>query len=270
MKNLKRFIAIIRSLSFFAFLPVFLAGCATVRGGRDATFTPGWKRVQKAVVGAVLSPEVWVPLSGAAIIKVSGTDGKISNWASEHTPVYGSQKKAIRYSNNLVSAAVAANVAAALAVPRGKQSQDWIASKLKIAAVDLTAEGFTFLTTSGIKKICRRLRPDKSDYQSFPSGHTSSVAVNSILASRSVKFLPVSTGSKTALNISFLALTAGTGWARVEAKKHFPTDALAGAALGNFFGIFLNDALFVTDNPGVSLNIQPAKNNCRIKLCLNY
>jgi membrane-associated phospholipid phosphatase len=43
------------------------------------------------------------------------------------------------------------------------------------------------------------------------------------------------------LRSSMFLLTAGTAWARVEAQKHYPSDVLAGAALGHFLGSFLND-----------------------------
>ncbi|MBD3343874.1 MAG: hypothetical protein GF401_02280 [Chitinivibrionales bacterium] len=36
----------------------------------------------------------------------------------------------------------------------------------------------------------------------------------------------------------------GTGWARVEAQKHYPTDVLVGAALGNFCATFAAGILF--------------------------
>jgi len=38
------------------------------------------------------------------------------------------------------------------------------------------------------------------------------------------------------------ALTLGTGWARVEAGFHYPSDVLVGMAIGNFNGAFFDDA----------------------------
>jgi hypothetical protein len=38
------------------------------------------------------------------------------------------------------------------------------------------------------------------------------------------------------------ALTVGTAYARVEARQHFPSDVLAGAALGHFIGVFADEA----------------------------
>ena len=41
-----------------------------------------------------------------------------------------------------------------------------------------------------------------------------------------------------------LYLTAGgAGWARVEAKKHYPTDVLVGFSLGRFIAEFMQGSL---------------------------
>ena len=44
-------------------------------------------------------------------------------------------------------------------------------------------------------------------------------------------------------------LAVGTAYARVEAKEHFPSDVLVGAALGHFIGVFANEAFLGIDQP---------------------
>jgi hypothetical protein len=46
----------------------------------------------------------------------------------------------------------------------------------------------------------------------------------------------------TAGRISLGTITAATAWARVEAYQHYPSDVLAGIAIGHFFGAFVTDA----------------------------
>ena len=43
-------------------------------------------------------------------------------------------------------------------------------------------------------------------------------------------------------------IAAGTAWARVEGCKHYPSDVLFGAALGNFVAIFVHDAFLPADS----------------------
>jgi len=52
----------------------------------------------------------------------------------------------------------------------------------------------------------------------------------------------------------------GTGWARVEAQKHYPSDVLAGMALGNFMAAFIYDAFMGLEPPwriGPAVTIGP-------------
>ena len=42
--------------------------------------------------------------------------------------------------------------------------------------------------------------------------------------------------------IGNLVTATAVGWARVEGEKHFPSDVLAGAALGYFLNAFVHDA----------------------------
>jgi len=112
----------------------------------------------------------------------------------------------------------------------------------------------------GLKETIHRPRPDTSDRseatKSFPSGHTSHTAVFTTLASRNVATLPWPEASRTALQAGLIGLTIGTAWARVEAKQHFPSDVLFGAALGNFFGAFMNEAFLGLDG---GVTIQPSR-----------
>ena len=81
--------------------------------------------------------------------------------------------------------------------------------------------------THGIKYSVRRMRPDGSTRNSFPSGHTS-----------------VTFASATVLHREFgwkagapaYALATYIGWSRIEHKRHFASDVLFGAAIGLMAG----------------------------------
>jgi membrane-associated phospholipid phosphatase len=53
---------------------------------------------------------------------------------------------------------------------------------------------------------------------------------------------------RVTLKTSFRVIAAGTSWARVEGGKHYPSDVLFGAALGNFVAIFVHDAFLPADS----------------------
>lgn len=223
------------------------SGCATVpdggRGwGADATIAPGWDRVREAAANAATDPHVWVPLAGAVVFRAGDWDEEVSDWAREETPLFGSQANARDWSDHLKAATNVAYWATVLATPSGDDAGEWFGNKARGVGVGLAARGLTSWTTRALKEGIGRERPDGSDDLSMPSGHSSAAAVNATLASRNLRAIPMAPRTRRVLDGGLLALTLGTGWARIEAGKHYPSDTLAGMALGNFFGAFINDA----------------------------
>ena len=64
---------------------------------------------------------------------------------------------------------------------------------------------------------------------------------------------------RDAAKIGLHALDGLTGLARVEADQHYPTDVLAGIALGNFVSSFAFNLLLERDEPpAYQLSMVPA------------
>jgi membrane-associated phospholipid phosphatase len=152
-------------------------------------------------------------------------------------------------SDPLLNATTAAYFVTAVAAPSGDEPAVWLAAKAKGMAAGVAAAAITGGATGLLKEATGRRRPDGSDRSSFPSGHASSSAVRATLAARNIAWLPVAPGLRTALQGTCVLLAAGTAWSRVEGRLHYPSDVLAGAALGHFLGAFI-DAAFLGDAPG--------------------
>src|SRR5450631_3645211 len=101
----------------------FFCGCATLPNGKGwgegSTMSPGWDKVGKAAYNAMASPFTWVPVAGAAILQIDNWDHKISNWASDKTPVFGSQQNADNWSNYLLYTSGAIYGTTAVLTPSG-------------------------------------------------------------------------------------------------------------------------------------------------------
>ncbi|HSD53457.1 MAG TPA: phosphatase PAP2 family protein [Burkholderiales bacterium] len=251
-----------------------LAGCGTLPDGRiwgaDATWRPGMTRIRDAAVGAARDPYVWAPLAGAAVVQIDDWDERISDWAREHTPVFGSQADAERWSDDLRDASVLAHWATILATPGGDDPGQWLVAKAKGGLVSAAAVASTVAITRGLKTTVDRDRPNGEDDESFPSGHTSSSAVHTRLASRNLRFMPIGAATRRTLDAGLAALTVGTSWARIEAGYHFPSDTLFSVALGNFIGSFVNDA-FLGSGPGdASVAMQPLPGGAMLEVRVGF
>ena len=226
--------------------------------GRDVTILPGWKRLGQAAGEAVLAPEVWGPLVCAAALQAGDADHRISRWAADKTPVFGSRDAADQASGRLLDASRGIYLISLVSTPSGDNPLEWTFSKLKGLAVGTVAHSATTLSTNSLKDWAGRTRPDGSDRASFPSLTTSHAAVFAELASQNIKSIPIDSGARTGLRAGALSLSAATGWARVEAKKHYPSDVLVGAALGHLMGIFFNNAFLGLDTAGdYALRVEP-------------
>jgi len=264
------------NLQLLLFLYVWCTfGCGTLPNGRgwgqDATLTPGWDRIGQAARDAAVSPATWGPAAGALAFQVGSADRNLALWAMEHTPVYGSQSNAARASDSLGSAISAAYVGTALATPSGDDPGEWALSKTKGFAVGYSAVGITSQVTGLLKDETARTRPNGADNQSFPSNHAMKAGVYATLASRNLETMPLSGEMISASQLFLGSLVAGVSWARLEAGSHYPSDVLAGVAMGHFIGAFINDAfLGIEKSAPIVPIIEPSREGVFFGVTIQY
>ncbi len=89
-----------------------------------------------------------------------------------------------------------------------------------------------------IKHLAGRTRPpaagwmSSADGNSFPSGHTTVTTAGYLTLAMCVAVLLNSTGGRALVLAVGAALVLGIGWTRIELGVHWPTDVLAGWAVG--------------------------------------
>jgi membrane-associated phospholipid phosphatase len=248
--------------------------CSTLPTGRgwgqDATFTPGWERVKESAANAARDPWVWAPLAGAAVFQIDDWDRRTATWAQERTPVFGSQRSAENWSDDLRTASVVAHYATLAATPSGESPGEWLASKAQGTLVHVAAVSGTVLVTRTLKTTIDRKRPNGLGSESFPSGHTSSSAVHTRLASRNLDSIAMNEATRASLDVGLYALTIGTSWARIEAGWHYPSDTLIGMALGNFLASFVNDAFLGLERSSTQLAIAPLEHGAMMHVGFRF
>jgi len=84
----------------------------------------------------------------------------------------------------------------------------------------------TGITVESLKRIIKEERPDRSNNQSFPSGHTATAFMGAEFLWREYKDVSPWIG------ITGYAVAAGTGFFRMYNNKHWLTDVIAGAGFG--------------------------------------
>jgi hypothetical protein len=259
-----------------AVLAISLAtGCGTLKSGRgwgqDAIYPVDWKRIPIAAKNAALDPVTFVPLIGAGIIAIGDYDHKISDWAVEHTPLFGSTDSAKDYSDIGRTILVAEGFGTGLLTPSGEEPKQWLWSKAKGLAVEGAAYGLMGLATDGLKSAVGRERPDESSNSSMPSGHSSSSFSGAALANRNLDYIDMNCYARTGLKVANVALATSVAWARVEGERHFPTDVLVGAALGNFTTRFIYDAFIGVDpEDSFSFYIEPNPSGAKVFLAWEF
>jgi len=230
------------------------------RWGEDVTLRPSLDRIGNSALRAAIHPATWLPAVGAAVFAIDDFDQEVSDWAGEETPVFGSQNTARDVSNILLGTMGGITAATIVATPSGKEAKPWFESKGKGLLVEGCAIGSALGMTEALKAAVGRTRPDQSDDKSFPSGHSTAGFSLAALTSRNLDSIPLRRGVRTGLKAVTYAMGVTVGWARVESLSHFPSDFLAGAAIGNFLTVFIHDAfLGPGDEAGsVELKVVPS------------
>lgn len=223
------------SLFLFAFLCI---GCSST----------SWSHIGDAAIQATKDPVTWGCVGGAVIFAADGNrlDRKTSGWARQHTPIFGSKATAQEASDKLRSAANIGAHLTGLFVPTEKIGDAWLWDKTKMQLMEMASAALTINTTSVLKASISRHRPfafhgDPGHKDSFPSAHTSTTFYYATLGSIHVQQFDIPLLSRNLLSAVFYVIGAGTAWARVESGFHYPSDVLFGAALGNFFAVFISD-----------------------------
>jgi len=243
-----------------------LASCATsptgAHWGEDTTLQPGWHRLRNAAMDAATNPRVWIPLAGAAALQIGNADHRLSDWARDHHPVFGSAKSASDWTDRLRVVSAVAYAGTVLATPGSDDTGEWLADKTRGVLGGIGAAALTTGAVFALKSTTGRERPDHSDDESLPSGHTATVAVLNQLSERNLQSVRIAGGTRLAMDLGLDSLTVMTAWSRLEAGAHYPSDTLLSMAIAHFVGMTVNDA-FVAPRFGehLGLSVVPVQGN---------
>lgn len=198
--------------------------------------------VWSATRAAAADPATWVPLGGVAVFAFGDLDENLSDWAREETPLFGSEEDAGDASDairDFVRAEGLVLEGVHLIVARDEGNAAWLGPPV-------AALGSAFVEDAlveALKSATDRERPSGADDRSFPSSHAAGVA-NGAFAANEIWRRDFGNGAWTPAAIFANGTLVGLGaWSRVEAGAHYPSDVLAGVALGHFLGRFAHELI---------------------------
>ena len=136
--------------------------------------------------------------------------------------------------------------------------------------MELVAFGLTGGTTLLLRETIRRSAPDGAPNQ-FPSGHASLGFGNLTLSNRNLDYIPMSDKVRLPIQAGNIAYAAVLCWARVEARGHYPTDVLVGAALGHFINAFIYDAFMgLPESKNFGISVMPERGGGIVRVSFSY
>jgi len=245
-----------------------VTSCGTLPNGRgwgqDAIYPFDLGRIGRAAYDAAVDLQTLIPLAAGAA--VAPFDHRVSDWATAHTPIYGSQSTAASVDTAVLTPLQYEWIATALATPSGDSPGEWIYDKAKGMAVEWSSQIANANTTLFLKRAIGRTRPDR-DTQSMPSSAASEAFNYTSLSNRNLDDIPaLPSAVRVPMQVGNIVAASAVGWARVEAGEHYPSDVLAGAALGHFLTSFICKAFMGLPEGAPLLSFAPSKQGVMVGL----
>lgn len=271
--------SILRAVCLFL---VAAAACAQVACSASRVTVPGGikGRYGSAAYRSAADWRTWAPLVAAAAFSAAGWDESVSDSIAGSTTISDIQaanpgfsraqaERASEELNGRDTAARLSDVTTGLAIASGLLSplaqrgytgsdgRPLVASRGKRLAVSGGALLGTLGVTQGLKLWAGRTRPSGADDESFPSGHTSLSACGAAFTRYEIQRMRrLSTRTRAVLDGAYTALPLVTGYLRVRAKSHYPSDVLFGWGLGNFIGSFAYESFLLPRGTQPQLSVR--------------
>jgi hypothetical protein len=240
------------------------------RWGEDAFSSPTLEKVGQSAYRAFFDWGTLVPAAGALIFSIDHFDTRVSDWAGQHHPIFGSRSGAKTASDILYAGTYLEAIGTSFATPSGEDSKEWKIAKAKGFGVEVLAFGATGGTTLLLRETTHRSAPDGAKNQS-PSGHASLGIGNLTLSNRNINYIPMSDEVRIPIQAGNIAYGMLLCWARVEARGHYPTDVLIGAALGHFLNAFIYDALMnLPESKNFGISVSPQRGGALAGLFFSF
>lgn len=210
-----------------------VSGCTTSDPAESSA-----RRVVMAAIQAAKHPATWGPFSAGVAIGITPLDEDLSNWAADSQPLFGNTEAAADASDSLRASLLLGMATSNILAPLQAEEDMNLALSRRLSA-NGAAHFANRQATDKLKATIGRERPNQDDDRSLPSGHSSSAFSAATMIDLNLSDAKLHPNRRLAARAGLYGVAGMTAWARLEAQKHYPSDVLIGAALGNFMVRFL-------------------------------
>ena len=217
-----------------------MTGCSTIQ-----ETLPASSRFIESATNAAKEPATWLPITGAALLSVTGWDDDISDWVIDNKPLFGSRDRARHISDDLQNTLIAGMAASSIFAPIQGRYDVFPADRVTANAL---AFGSASAVVNQLKGVVGRERPNGGGNRSFPSSHAVKAFTSTSLMEQNINQNVRSPLARASVKAGTLGLAATVAWARVEGEMHYPVDVLVSAAIGNLFARTFYDAFVTADD----------------------
>lgn len=267
-----KFLSLLLTCIFFASTSSCSLFTRKGKWGKNALWPIRTNKIVKAFKDNASSAHVWLPLAGAGLVHWTGNDKKPSQWASNEKIIYHDQENTSHWSdqfNNILLYEMYFSILLTSSMNEEASLKEYALSKAKGALVVNFASTSTRYTRGQLARTFRRERPNGANHLSFPSGHATEASSRNMLISKNLDSIEMDPSLKIALKVANTSMAVGTLWARIEGKRHYPSDVLAGYAVGSFVSGFIYDALMNLD-ARESFSLIPLKDEVSLQYTVRF
>lgn len=247
MKNLNLRVALLTSLAL-------ISSCSMVskkgQWGKNALYPLKGGRIIDAIKKNAQSAHVWGPVAGAVVFSASNFDRNFSNWVANEADVFKDKDAADAWSDNFNNILKAEMYATILLTASHNDDEDFWGyawNKTKGGLVVNVAASSSRFSVDQVRKVVKRQRPNKIDLKSLPSGHASEAGSRRVIIGKGIDSIDMDPNLRFGVNALNTSMAIGTLWARVEGKRHYPSDVMLGYAFGSFISGVVYDSLINLD-----------------------
>ena len=255
---------------------LILSSCALINKkgtwGKTALYPIKGERFVEAIKKNAASAHVWGPLAGATVFAVTKIDEKVSDWVQHEGHVFKNKDAADIWSdnfNNIQKYEMYGIILLTPSHPEDKAFSGYLWNKVRGGLTVNFAASSSRFGVDQIRKVVHRERPNGMDMKSLPSGHAAEAASRSAIVRKGSAAIDMNKDLHFAVNSFNTGMAIATCWARVEGKRHYPSDVMAGYAFGSFISGVVYDTLINYD-PNQSVALIPQKDKYTLTYTLNF